>query len=281
MRYVVAVSGGVDSVVLLDMIVKKKLAFDGELIVAHFDHGIRADSAEDMRLVHDMAIRLGLHFETKREELGEGVSEELARERRYAFLRGVAQKHSAVIVTAHHADDVVETIAINLTRGTGWRGLAVLDSPGIERPLLGIRKQELIAYANEHQLQWREDATNSDTRYLRNALRQRLAASDDDLIELTSRYRTRQVALKRLIDTEAAKLVGNAPYSRYFLTTVAEREALELLRTLFVQETGASPTIPQRRQALIAIKTYAAGSRYDVAKGITLTFSRSTFVVGE
>ena len=134
MRYVVAVSGGVDSVVLLDMVAQE--VAPQRLIVAHFDHGIRPESADDAAFVKSLAKQYGLTFETKREELGANASEELAREHRYAFLRDVAKRYSATIMTAHHADDIIETIAINMTRGTGWRGLAVLDSPGIERPLL-------------------------------------------------------------------------------------------------------------------------------------------------
>lgn len=281
MRYIVAVSGGVDSVVLLDMLVKKKLDFDGELIVAHFDHGIRTDSAADTAFVRELAAGLGLAFETKREELGAGASEELARDRRYAFLRTVAHQYDAVILTAHHTDDIAETIAINLSRGTGWRGLAVLDSPGIMRPLLEMRKNELLDYARENNLQWREDSTNQDEVYLRNRLRKKLKNSSSDDTFLLCGYRKRQVALKRFIDQETHQLIGDAPYSRYLFVMVPERVALELLRAVFVREADSSPTIPQRRRALLAIKTYAAGSRYEVAKGVTLVFSRSTFVVGE
>ena len=132
MRYVVAVSGGVDSVVLLHQMVQ-----DGgsELVVAHFDHGIREDSDLDAQFVRELAQSYRLPCEVRREELGSGASEELARNRRYAFLREVAKKHRATIVTAHHMNDIPETIAINLTRGTGWRGLAVLGSD-VHRPLL-------------------------------------------------------------------------------------------------------------------------------------------------
>src|SRR3989344_5293986 len=116
MNYIVAVSGGVDSVVLLDMLIKQK---EHNLVVAHFDHGIRVDSDADARFVWELAKKYELSFEVRREELGDAASENTARSHRYAFLRDIAKKYSATIVTAHHADDVVETIAINLTRGTG------------------------------------------------------------------------------------------------------------------------------------------------------------------
>jgi len=91
-KYVVAVSGGVDSAVLLD-ILSKKPGLD--LIVAHFDHGIRDDSKSDAIFVANLAKEYNLPFETKREELGSDVSEEKARDRRYEFLRAVAKKHDA------------------------------------------------------------------------------------------------------------------------------------------------------------------------------------------
>lgn len=279
-QYVVAVSGGVDSVVLLDMLARGELKTDDdELIVAHFDHGIRAESAADAKFVRGLAEHYGLPFETKREELGAGASEELARERRYAFLRDVAKRHDGRIVTAHHADDVVETIAINLTRGTGWRGLAVLDSPDIERPLLDRTKQELQTYAKEHGLLWHEDATNADTTYLRNDLRQRLAGLDSETHRLLRLYRDRQVFIRKEIDNETKRIVRPSPYARYLFIMAPEPAAIELLRRVFVRETGVSPTRPQLATALLAIKTYKQGKRYEVAGGVSLRFTVTDFVV--
>lgn len=278
MKYVVAVSGGVDSVVLLDMLASGKHG-QHELIVAHFDHGIRPDSMDDATFVRQLAAAYELPFETKREELGPNASEELARNRRYAFLRSIAKKHGAKIVTAHHGDDLVETIAINLLRGTGWRGIGVLDSPDIERPLLDMRKAEMLRYAKSHQLSWREDSTNSDVRYLRNDVRHRLADIGDETVELLRLYRDRQVAIKRLAAEETARIIGRPPYSRYFFTMIPDGAAIELLRTVFANETGQSPTIPQRRRALQAIKTLRSGRRFEVTKGAGLQFTATTFIV--
>ena len=91
MRHILAVSGGVDSVVLLDMVVQGLMKSD-QVIVAHFDHGIRPESADDAAFVKSLADKYGLLFETKREELGPDASEELARDRRYVFLRDIAKK---------------------------------------------------------------------------------------------------------------------------------------------------------------------------------------------
>ncbi len=279
-NYVVAVSGGVDSVALLDMLVRKNTVPSDHLLVAHFDHGIRPDSVNDVALVRELAKKYGLRFETKREELGAGASEELARTRRYEFLRKVAKKHQAKIITAHHADDAIETIAINLTRGTGWRGLAVLDSSDIVRPLLGMKKSQLITYAKKHKLQWNEDSTNSDTSYLRNDVRQRLAlASDDDMHQLLQLYRKRQLFLRKQIDNETDRFVGASPYRRSMYIMTASGAAMELLRAVFIKENGWAPTRPQLERALLAIKTLPAGKSHDVAAGVRLRFTSTHFVV--
>lgn len=277
--YIVAVSGGVDSVVLLDKLVRRG---GTRLIVAHFDHGIRQDSADDARFVGELAAKYGLEFETKREELGAGASEALARERRYRFLREVAKRYGEVpIITAHHADDAIETIAINIRRGTGWRGLAVLDSD-IIRPLLQVSKRNIITYAKQRNLEWREDSTNQDVRYLRNELRERIGQqlSDDDAARLHS-LRQNQLQLKRAIDQEIEALLPafDHDYSRYFFTLIDTKCALELLRAVCQREIGVSPTIPQRERALHAIKTLQPGKVCEVGEGIRLTCRLRSFSI--
>lgn len=169
-RYVVGVSGGVDSMVLLDLMRQRPGA---ELIIAHFDHGIRPDSVEDRKLVGQYAGRYQIPFVYDEGHLGPRVNEASAREARYAFLRKVAEATNAkAIMTAHHQDDVLETALINMLRGTGRRGLTSLRSTdGIMRPLLPYNKQQILDYAQNHAIPWNEDSTNSDTRYLRNHLR--------------------------------------------------------------------------------------------------------------
>lgn len=278
MRYVVAVSGGVDSVVLLHQLVQAR---EHELIVAHFDHGIRPDSADDARFVEALAARYDLPFVSQREELGLGASEELARRQRYAFLRQVAKEHQAVIATAHHGDDVVETIAINLQRGTGWRGLAVLNAPDIVRPLLQVSKQQLRLYALENRLEWVEDSTNATPAYLRNRLRAKIQRNLDETTQKTLRIlREQQVVLKTTIDSEVARFVqADAQYERYLLAQVEAVVASELLLAMIqaVGETGV--TRPQCERALLAIKTAKPGTCYECGGGVRLRFTTRTFIV--
>lgn len=275
MKYLVAVSGGVDSVVLLDMLVKRQQA---ELIVAHFDHGIRPDSRGDAEFVERLATLYGVSFVSKREELGKGASEELARARRYAFLREQAKKHKAIIVTAHHKDDLIETITINIYRGTGWRGLAVFGNQAIFRPLLSLTKDDIYEYALKNNLEWVEDSTNRETLYLRNRLRVALSKVSLPNKEKLEALWGEQKELRDEIDKEARELI-QSPYSRYFFTSIDTPVAVELLRQALLADTNKALTRPQLDRALLAIKTAKPASTFQAGGGIALQFTANTFLV--
>jgi tRNA(Ile)-lysidine synthase len=277
-KLLVAVSGGIDSVVLLDMVVR---AAKYDITVAHFDHGIRPDSAADARFVEGLAKHYKLPFTGKREELGANASEDQARRARYDFLFQEASKLQATIATAHHLDDMVETIIINIIRGTGWRGLAVLDRAGVVRPLLKYTKAELREYALEHRLEWVEDSTNSSQKFLRNRVRQSIE-KDQMLIATKLQLRTlrdMQCNIRRRVETESDFLLPSPPYSRYFFTAIDTATAYELLRIVVAKEVGTGPTRPQLERALLAIKTAKAHSRYDIGGGVRLMFTMQNFVV--
>jgi len=277
--YVVAVSGGVDSVVLLDMLRKVP---NLTLVVAHFDHGIRQESADDAAFVADLASRHGLPFETKRMTLGPKASEDVARKHRYDFLRKTAEKHNAKIVTAHHADDIIETIAINHIRGTGWRGLAVLDSD-IVRPLLEMDKQKILAYAERHGLEWREDSTNASDAYLRNRLRKKAAQLPAEAKQQLLALHVRQREIKREIDEEVERLArevksqgeDSSEYGRYFFIHADPKPALAILRHI----TQGRLTRPQLERALLMIKTARHQHKYHAGRGVELRFSPRHFTV--
>ncbi len=174
--YIVAVSGGVDSMVLLHMLVNSEIQLlksQPRLVVAHFDHGIRSDSHADAELVQKVAKDYGLEFVLGRGSLGPDTSEATARENRYAFLNEARETYGAeAIITAHHEDDVIETAVHNIMRGTGRRGLTSLASTReYVRPLLDMPKSRLVEYARQHHLKWHEDSSNVDTRYRRNYIR--------------------------------------------------------------------------------------------------------------
>ena len=274
MKLIVAVSGGIDSVVLLD-----KLARSGryQLIVAHFDHGMRQDSAADARFVAGLAKRHNLKFESRREELGK-ANEELARSRRYQFLFEIADEHGARLTTAHHLDDLVETVAINLTRGTRWRGLAGMSDERIWRPFLGRTKSELKEYATKHRLEWVEDETNLTDLYQRNRLRSplsRLSLKDKQKVfELWQN----QAKLRGEISQEA-KLRSSFVSNRYYLTMISDEVARELVYANVLDNHGVSLLTSQLNYLLIAAKTGRADTVWQISKQIQMKLTKKNAII--
>ena len=176
-RYVLAVSGGADSMTLLHLLATAAPARGYELVVAHFDHGLRPDSAADAQFVRGAAKRYNLPCAHHAAHLGQ-ASEAVARSARHLWLETVRLQHdAAAIVTGHHQDDLLETSLLNLARGTGRRGLAPMHLGAILRPMLRVSRAELRAYAAAAPIAWREDSTNADQTNPRNFLRHRLLAA--------------------------------------------------------------------------------------------------------
>lgn len=276
MKYLVAVSGGVDSVVLLHMLVA---AAKHELIVAHFDHGIRPDSAEDARFVEGLAKYYQLPFYSQREELGVLAGEDEARKRRYAFLTSLAVQHNASIVTAHHSDDIVETVAINVYRGTGWRGLAVMGNTNIVRPIADMTKQDIYNYALKYHLEWVEDSTNHSPQYLRNRLRSSVSRLTSQTRREILELWAAQCQLKTLITQEAHQLLGDQKrYSRYFFIVIDIDTATELLREIVLELTGRALLREQLERGVMAIKTMTPRAIVQLGEGVELYFEKQSFI---
>lgn len=222
-HYVVAVSGGVDSVALLDLLVRHAEAHGGKkhrFVVAHFDHGIRDVSHLDRLLVHEIAGAHKLPFVYEEGALGPDASEAEARDARYAFLRKV-QRHANAqgIITAHHLDDTIETAVINIMRGTGRKGLSSLKSNReVIRPLLHVPKSHLKAYAEANGLTWHEDSTNQNQDYKRNYVRHTIlpklkAKSPADYHKLVTLLR-RQREINHAIDQQLETILHLQPSRR-------------------------------------------------------------------
>ncbi|MDO8591812.1 MAG: tRNA lysidine(34) synthetase TilS [bacterium] len=291
-RYVIAVSGGVDSMVLLDILAKlaksRELRAESKktlssqptahsstslrLVVAHFNHGIRPDSPKDEKLVTKAAQGYKLAFEIGQGKLGAGASEEQARKARYQFLESVAKKHKARgIITAHHQDDLIETALINILRGTGRAGLSSMAKSKIYRPLLGVPKTEILAYARKNKIQWREDSTNDDIRYLRNYIRAHIMS------RLTSEKKAEMVnnldkvaKINKIIDEEIATLSHIHQKNRlnrqaYIMlpTQVGEELLMNFLRH---NRLGHFDKKTIKRLSTV-IKTGQPGSVHDVMEG--------------
>jgi tRNA(Ile)-lysidine synthase len=172
------VSGGVDSVVLAHLFYRAGFSAG----IAHCNFGLRGEESDgDERFVAQLAQQYGffLHvqrFETKKEALGQGVSTQMvARTLRYAWFEEVRQNlQYDFVATAHHLNDALETVLLNLTRGTGIAGLhgIAVKNQNLIRPLLFASREEIMEYALEQQLAYREDSSNLDSHYKRNLIRQ-------------------------------------------------------------------------------------------------------------
>ena len=176
-----AVSGGADSVALLLLLHDAAREGRIELCAAHFEHGIRGEaSREDERFVRELCARLSIPLTVGSGNVpafartrGMGI-EQAARDARYAFLRDTMREVKAdVIATAHHMDDQTETVLMHLFRGCGLKGLSGMSArrDDLARPLLHVRKDDLIAFLRERGQDWREDATNAAPDTPRNRLR--------------------------------------------------------------------------------------------------------------
>lgn len=277
----VAVSGGVDSMVLLELLANQPQL---DIIVAHVDHGIRADSAADRRFVQQRALELSLPFKYQKLQLGGQASEQQAREARYTFLEQVRQQARAqAIVTAHHQDDIIETMLINLHRGTGRRGLSSLRSTTtIVRPLLFSTKNELRTYALEHAIEWREDSTNQQTNYLRNYLRLHILPNmscdqRDQLLEMYQRMAEVNRELDELLEniTLATEQDRSTVVRKEFVMlphVIAQEYVAKWLRSYHVH--NLSRKLIERIVA--SLKTAQSGTQFDIDGQWLLQVSQKT-----
>ena len=219
--FLLAVSGGIDSMVMAHLFLESGIPF----AVAHCNFMLRgAESDLDEALVHDWCATNNIpfhdaHFETKKftEEWKTGT-QETARILRYEWFEQVRkEKGYSKIVTAHHANDNVETLLINLFKGTGIGGLHGIlpDSNNILRPLLFATKEMISAYAYENDVRYRDDASNVTDDYLRNSIRNNIIPAVQHLFpnavasvnESISRFAQAEVLYRRAIESERKKLV--------------------------------------------------------------------------
>ncbi|GAA4455440.1 tRNA lysidine(34) synthetase TilS [Nibrella saemangeumensis] len=176
-RVLLAVSGGIDSVAMAHTFHRVGQSF----AIAHVNYGLRgADSDDDALFVQNIADRYRVPFHQTRFDTAtvaqeRGISIQMAaRELRYAWFEQLLDQYGyASVATAHHQNDVLETILINLVRGTGLAGLQGIPvrQGRVIRPLWFTNREQLVAYMQEHNLSWREDSSNAADKYVRNRLR--------------------------------------------------------------------------------------------------------------
>jgi len=232
-----AVSGGADSVALLHLLAHACFPA-GKLAVAHVNHRLRgADSDADAAFVHSLAEEYQLRYYECRLDAGTALSENSARNLRYDCLLPQAERIGVrYLATAHTADDQTETVLHRILRGTGLSGLAgiaplrsLTQAVTLLRPLLHVRRKEILAYLERHRKPYREDKTNLETQFTRNRIRNRLLPVlreeynpqiDEAVCRLATLAADNESALSELLD----ELIG-----RVLLEQHMERVVLDVL----------------------------------------------------
>ena len=311
-KVLVAVSGGPDSVCLLQVLNNLKDILDIQLHIAHLDHGLRgAESAAEAEYVSGLAEKLGIPVSIERQDVREWNArrktslEEAAREVRYRFLDGIARQVGAArVAVGHTRDDQVETTLMHYLRGAGIQGLRGLraaapipygskeDGIWVVRPLLKASRQETAAYCQSHDLKPCCDPSNSDTKFLRNRIRL-------ELIPLLRQYNPEiDDALVRLadlagedadfIDEQAAAVCSAVATREGFLTCLDSGKLrglpLALQRRVFrivleqsygsLRDIGASHV-----QALVRLLFGNTGKCVHLPRGIMVTNERNRMVI--
>lgn len=284
-RLVLAVSGGVDSMSLLDA--ASRVRPPGlELVVATVDHGTGPAATEAAALVCAESARRGLRVRSER--LAMPSSNEAAwRAARWEWLRRVALEEHATIATAHTRDDHVETVVMRILRGSGARGLAALLARGpILRPLIEVERRDVAAYARASGLVFLEDPTNGDRRFFRNRVRLDLLPAiraarpefEAQILELSRRA----AEVRRELEEIARPFLrsGASPHRADFdaagLATLPEASLCELWPAL----AGLAGVALDRRGTVRLARFTAvarSGDRVQVSGGVEVVRSRDAF----
>lgn len=313
-RLLVAASGGLDSTVLLDLLRELAEPLELELVVGHVDHQLRGlDSEEDARWLRERVEAAGLSFEERRVDpdgLREGRSsrdrptlEEAARAGRRQALEEMATQHGCRwIATAHHAEDQAETVMLRVLRGTGPEGLAAMAPLSRDgrwlRPLLGIERERLRAWAISRGLEWREDASNLDRGFARNRLRldwlPELAESFNPrllraLCDLAEAQRRDLEWIETLVEQAAAEWIEVGPSGLILAidgwSALPEALARRLVRRALI-ELGLGRSLSRAHlervlEMLRRGRTVGRDKELELPRGICLRRVGDTFVLGE
>ncbi len=291
---VVAVSGGPDSIALLHLL---KQVHD-KLIVVHLNHPLRGkESDQDQKLVEKLAKKLKLPFEIKKinvkkyaqeEKLG---LEEAARVLRYQFLREIKEKHQAkFIVTAHHLDDQIETIFLNIIRGAGLKGASGIEkmSGDLLRPLLLFTKEDLLNYCKDKKLSFCLDKSNQDLDYSRNLIRHHilppLRKLNPNLHHTIDGNRRIFREAQEFISKKALEYIGEQKKGKYSLETFRKLHSTlqkEALRQIYFQEHGNTTDLTQNHldQVLKILRQKVSGKQKEFGPGKIIQAEHHYFLV--
>lgn len=291
-RVLVALSGGVDSVVLLH-ILHFTPGLSLHCLAAHFDHRMRPDSGADAAWVRGLAKAWEV-------ELVEAVAETVprgeaaARRARYAFLESAASEvGAAFIATGHQADDQAETVLFRMARGTGLRGLAGIPPKRgrIVRPLLPFHREEILAYARACRINHREDPTNARQEFVRNRIRANVLPALEAirpgvaarLAALADEARAAEQAWKDVVDAALRDVVragaeGSLELARDRLLVYHPHVRARVLRRA-LRRFGSEPGRSGTHAALEFITAGASGGVIELAGGVRLLRSFDRLVI--
>jgi tRNA(Ile)-lysidine synthase len=291
----VALSGGLDSVTLLDLLLALRDRWGWHVSAAHFDHRMREASGSEAAWVQDLCDRLAVSYWLGRAD-AIPRNEAEARELRYAFLdKARAALGARCLATAHQADDQAETVLFRMLRGSGLAGLAGIPArraPGIVRPLLPFWRSEVQAYAGARGLTHLEDPSNLDLGIRRNRIRHRLIPEIEasgapgvrrDLCRLSELAGRAARTVEGMVDDAASALIVEATESRMVVarTALLSYDTLaraHLLRAL-VARLGPRPGRIGTRIALKFIDTSSSGRAIHLAGGIVIRREFDRFII--
>lgn len=278
-RVLVGLSGGVDSVVLFDVLarVQKRMRF--ELHALHVNHQLSPNAAAWARFCRALCRTRGIVCGVVKVNIPRGNSiERAARDARYAALLQARADHIAL---AHNLDDQAETVLLQLLRGAGVRGLAAMPvvrtqaHSSIVRPLLDVTRADIEQYARSRTLDWIEDESNSDTRYTRNWLRRevlplietRVPAYRETLTRAAGHMATAAALLDDLARLDAAGALEKGRLRVNALRTLSTARAGNLLRFLIAAEGWPLPDAQRLSEALRQTTTAARDATVAVNLG--------------
>ncbi len=177
-KVIISVSGGPDSMCLLDLLIKVRSEIDFKIIVSHVNHKIRIESDEECEFVKNYCKKNNIIFEYMEIDFYNGNIENDARKKRYVFFENLVKKYNAkYLLTAHHGDDLIETILMKLTKGasldslSGIKMISKRDNYLLLRPLLFYTKKEILKYNEDNHIEYRIDKTNFSKDITRNRYR--------------------------------------------------------------------------------------------------------------
>lgn len=263
-KIVVGVSGGADSI--CQAMALKEL--DYTIIIAHLNHSLRGKASdEDETFVKQFAEQLKVPYETRKVSLPKkGNLEALGREARYDFLEDISDKYQANhIAVAHHENDQIETILMNIHRGAGLRGARgmQLESENIIRPMLKIRKSEILDFLESKKQPYRHDKSNDDQRYLRNRIRHFVIPEfkekdpffETHLLNESERARGQLILIEQTAEEWRQKEIKNSRFNRERFRLLKTPVKTEVIIQLFGKKDLYRKNIHQLTQFIESGKT--------------------------